>query len=339
MKALVLENTGNVSELKKNLVYRDFETPSPKAGEVLIKIHYASLNHRDLWITKGKYAGIKTPIILGSDCAGIVADSNGSTFQNDDEVIVNPTMNWGFNQSHQNKNFTILGLPENGTLAEYISVPAKNVHLKPQYLSFAEASAFPLAGLTAYRACFVRGKVMEGDNVLITGIGGGVATFAMMFCIAAGAKVFVTSGSEDKLEKAYNLGASAGISHKTDNWEKIFKDNNPRINKIIDGAGGETFAKSLDISSDGGTIVNYGATMGTVKNFEMRRVFWKQLNIHGSTMGSDEDFAEMMEFINAKKIKPVPDNEYDIKNGAEAFLRMESGEQMGKITVRIRQMS
>jgi NADPH:quinone reductase-like Zn-dependent oxidoreductase len=339
MKALVLENTGDVSELKKNLVYRDFETPSPKEGEVLFKINYASLNHRDLWITKGKYAGIKTPIILGSDCSGVIADSNDSAFQNGDEVIVNPTINWGFNQTHQNKNFTILGLPQNGTLAEYVCVPAKNVHLKPQHLSFAEASAFPLAGLTAYRACFVRGKIMEGDNVLITGIGGGVATFAMMFCIAAGAKVFVTSSSEEKLGKAYNSGASAGINHKLENWEKIFKDNNPRINKIIDGAGGETFAKCLDICNDGGTLVNYGATLGAVKNFEMRRVFWKQLNIHGSTMGSDEDFADMIEFINAKKVKPVIDNEYDIENGADAFLRMESGEQMGKIIVRVGQMS
>lgn len=339
MKALVLEKTGDIKDLKENLVYGDFNTPVPKEGEVLIKIEYASLNHRDVWITKGLYAGIKTPVILGSDCSGTVADSNGSVFKNGEEVIVNPTINWGFNQSHQNKKFSILGLPANGTLAEYICVPAKNVYLKPEHLSFKEASAFPLAGLTAYRACFVRGKIMEGDNILITGIGGGVATFAMVYCIAAGANVYVTSGSEEKLEQAFQLGASGGVSHKLDNWEKIFKDNNPKINKVIDGAGGETFAKCVDICSDGGTLVNYGATLGAVKNFEMRRVFWKQLNIHGSTMGSDEDFADMIEFVNSKNVKPVLDNEYEIAEGAEAFMRMESGKQMGKIIVRVGQMS
>ncbi|MBS1515721.1 MAG: zinc-binding dehydrogenase [Bacteroidetes bacterium] len=335
MKALVLEKTGDIKDLKENLVFRDFDTPVPKEGEVLIKVQYAALNHRDVWITKGLYSGVRTPIILGSDCAGTIADSNGSSFKNGDAVIVNPTINWGVNQSHQNKNFSILGLPENGTLAEYICIPSKYVYLKPEHLSFKEASAFPLAGLTAYRACFVRGKITAGDNVLITGVGGGVATFAMVYCIAAGANVFVTSGDEDKLEQAITFGAVGGINHRIENWEKRFKEIHPKINKIIDGAGGGTFAKCLDICSEGGTLINYGATLGAVKNFEMRRVFWKQLNIYGSTMGSDEDFANMIEFIDAKKVKPVLDSEYEIQNGAEAFVRLESSKQMGKIIVRV----
>lgn len=339
MRALVLENTGEAKDLKSNLVVKEIDKPVPEEGEVLLNIKYAALNHRDLFITKGMYAGIRTPIVLGSDGAGIIADGNGSDFKDGDEVIINPTLDWAndndTNEDFPDKNFTILGLPADGTLAEFISVPAKNVYKKPSHLNFKEAAAIPLAGLTAYRACFVKGKVSKGDNILITGIGGGVATFALLYCVAAGANVFVVSGSQEKIEFAIKHGAIGGVNYNDDKWEKKFKQFHPQINKVIDGAGGETFAKCLDICTEGGTLVSYGATLGAVKNLEMRRIFWKQLNIHGTTMGSNKDFADMINFIEQNKIVPIRDKEFDLENGAEAFLRMESGEQIGKIVVRI----
>jgi NADPH:quinone reductase-like Zn-dependent oxidoreductase len=335
MKALVLENIGKTGDLKSNLVIRELDKPVPKENEVLVNIKYAALNHRDLFITQGLYAGIKTPIVLGSDGAGLIADSNGSDFKDGEEVIINPTINWGDNEDFQNKNFRILGLPDNGTFAEYVCVPAKNVYRKPIHLNFKEASAIPLAGLTAYRACFVKGKVSKGDNVLITGIGGGVATFALLYCIAAGANVFVVSGSHKKIEFAVRHGAIGGISYNDENWEKRFKKLHPEINIVIDGAGGETFAKCLNICGDGGTLVSYGATLGAVQNLEMRRIFWKQLNVLGTTMGSDIDFLKMLDFINHNKIIPVIDKEFALTDGPEAFLRMQTGNHTGKIILKL----
>jgi len=335
MKILSLEKIGDTKDLKNNLVIKETEIPVPKENEVLVKLIYASLNHRDLWITKGQYAGIKTPVVLGSDGAGVIAQGNGQDFKEGDEVIINPTIDWGSNQNFQNKNFRILGLPDNGTLEEYVCVPQKNIYKKPGHLGFKEASAIPLAGLTAYRACFVKGNISKGDNVLITGIGGGVAAFALLYSVATGANVFVTSGSTEKIEFAIRHGAAGGINYNDENWEKRFKEIHPKINVIIDGAGGETFAKCLDICAEGGTIVSYGATLFAVKNFEIRKVFWKQLKVLGTTMGSDKDFSDMMNYIEQNKIVPILDNEYELENGADAFLRMDSGVQTGKIVIRI----
>lgn len=335
MRALVLERTGKSEDLKNNLVVKEIDRPVPKENEVLVNVKYAALNHRDLFITQGLYAGIKTPIILGSDGAGIIANANGTDLNEGDEVVINPTIDWGNNEDFQNKNFKILGLPYNGTLAEYVSIPAKNIYKKPAHLSFKKATTIPLAGLTAYRACFVKGNISKGDNVLITGIGGGVATFALIYSLAAGANVFVVSGSNEKIEFAIRHGAIGGINYNDDNWEKRFKEIHPKINIVIDGAGGETLAKCLDICTEGGTIVSYGATSGAVKNFEMRRIFWKQLKLFGTTMGSDKDFLDMLTFIEQNKVIPIIDKEFDLENGADAFKRMNRREQTGKIIVKI----
>ncbi len=335
MKALVLERTGKPEDLKNNLVVKEIDRPVPKENEVLVNVKYAALNHRDLFITQGLYAGIKTPIILGSDGAGIIANANGTDLNEGVEVVINPTIDWGNNEDFQNKNFKILGLPDNGTLAEYVSIPAKNVYKKPSHLSFKEVTTIPLAGLTAYRACFVKGNISKGDNVLITGIGGGVATFALIYSLAAGANVFVVSGSQEKIEFAIRHGAIGGINYNDDNWEKRFKEIHPKINVVIDGAGGETLAKCLDICTEGGTIVSYGATSGAVNNFEIRRIFWKQLKLFGTTMGSDKDFLDMLTFIEQNKIIPIIDKEFDLENGADAFNRMNRREQTGKIIVKI----
>jgi NADPH:quinone reductase-like Zn-dependent oxidoreductase len=338
MKAAVLSKTGNVSELGNNLTLEDLPVPSPAENEVLINIKYASLNRRDLYITKGLYAKISLPVVLGSDCSGVVAQTgeNVTAFTEGDEVIVNPSMNWGEKEEHQVYDYRILGMPDDGTLEEYICVKADHVFAKPSNLSPGQASALPLAGLTAYRACFVKAEIKEGDTVLIPGIGGGVSTFALLYALSAGADVYVTSGSDEKVMQAIALGAKGGINYKKENWEKMLHGMmHNKLDVVIDGSGGETITKCLSICSYGARIVSYGATLGITKDFDMRKVYWKQVKVMGSTMGSDNDFGAMLQYIEEKNIVPVIDKVFELDNVHEAFYRMDKSEQMGKIVVKV----
>lgn len=337
MKAVMLNQTGTIDKLKENLLIKDISVPSVGDNDILVKIRYAALNHRDLWITKGLYAGIKLPVVLGSDCSGVVESfgKNVINFSKDDEVIINPGINWGEDENFQDKNFKILGLPADGTLEEYIAIDNSKVFKKPAHLDMIQASAVPLAGLTAYRAAFTKGKIKKEDNILVTGIGGGVSTFALIFAINIGANVYVTSGSENKINKAIELGAKGGVNYKNENWDKeLFKKSNG-IDLVIDGTGGETISKCLNIMNSGGRIVSYGATTGIIKNLDTRKIFWKQISILGTTMGSDNDFEKMIEFICSKKIIPVVDTVFEMEETVKAFERMDKSEQLGKIVIKI----
>jgi zinc-binding alcohol dehydrogenase/oxidoreductase len=339
MKAIVLKNTSkDFANLQNNLIVTDFPERSLEDNEIRIKIEYAALNHRDLWITKGLYAGIKLPVILGSDCSGIITEcgKNVNNFKSGDEVIINPSFNWGSCENFQSKDFKILGLPDNGTLREYISIDRKYVYKKPQHLKLEEAAAIPLAGLTAFRAVFQKGNITKNDKVLITGIGGGVSAFALLFSAAEGADVFVTSGSPDKISKAIELGAKAGFIYKNDNWTKdLMNFSGGGIDLIIDGTGGGNINSIMNIINPGGRIINYGATLGNIPDFDLRKLFWKQIKLIGTTMGSDKDFREMIEYITNKKIRPVIDTIYNFDDYISAFERMENSRQMGKILIRI----
>jgi zinc-binding alcohol dehydrogenase/oxidoreductase len=337
MRAVILNQIGTIDKLKGNLLIKDISVPAVGDDDILIKIKYASLNHRDLWITKGLYAGIKLPVVLGSDCSGVIKSfgKNVNGFSAGEEVIINPGQNWGEYENFQGKNFKILGLPDNGTLEEFIAIDKSKVHKKPAHLDMIQASSIPLAGLTAFRAAFIKGKIQKGENILVTGIGGGVSTFALIFAINIGANVFVTSGSENKINKAIELGAKGGVNYKNGNWEKELFEKSNGIDIVIDGTGGETISKCLNIMNSGGRIVNYGATTGIIKNLDTRKIFWKQISILGSTMGSDDDFKNMIEFINKNKIAPVVDKIFEIEDTAKAFERMDKSEQLGKIVIKI----
>lgn len=338
MRAVILKRIGKTEDLKTNLVIEELSKPVMNEDKVLIKIKYASLNHRDLWITKGMYAGIRLPIVLGSDCSGIIEDKgkNAINFSIGEEVVVNPGMNWGESEFHQGNNFKILGLPDNGTLEEYIAVDKSFVYKKPVHLTPAEAASFPLAGLTAYRAVFIKGDIKKNQKVLITGIGGGVSTFSLLYAVKKGARVYVTSGSEKKIKKATELGAENGVNYRDEDWERrILELSKAGFDLIIDGTGGDNIMKCLDIINPGGRIVNYGATSGKVNNFEIRKIFWKQVSLLGTTMGSDKDFSNMIEFIEKNKITPVVDKIFGMENIHEAFMRMEKSAQMGKIIIKV----
>ncbi len=338
MKAAILTKTGDISDLNKNLVIKDIPVPEISGEEVLINIKCASLNHRDLWITKGEYSNINLPVVLGSDGAGIIHGMGNkvSGFEIGDEVIINPGMNWGNDENYQSRDFRILGMPDNGTLAEFVKVHHNCIYKKPAHLNFEQASALPLAGVTAFRSLFKKAEIYENDNVLITGIGGGVASLALMFAVKSAAKVFVTSGDDRKLQKAISLGAIAGVNYKNNEWDKkLIGLSGNKINVVIDGTGGESYSKYFDILNYGGRIVSYGATSGNVPKFNLHRIFWKQIKLFGTTMGSPSDFAEMIDFIDQKKVEPVIDEVFSLENICDAFRKLNSGSQFGKIVVGI----
>ena len=339
MKALFLTKTGKIEELRNNLEFKETDLPEYKEDEVLIRILYAALNHRDLWITKGLYAGIKLPVVLGSDCSGIVEaiGAGCNELSIGEEVILNPGFNWGEYEYSQSNDFKILGLPDNGTLREYISINKKNIYKKPSHLTSEQSAALPLAGLTAFRALFRRAKAAKNDSVLITGIGGGVSQMAMLFASGLGCDVYVTSGDDNKISEVQKMGVKNGVNYNSPGWEKEIVKISGGIDIVIDGTGGDILNKCMDIVKPGGTIVNYGATLGNIGEFATRKLFWKQINLLGSTMGSDKDFLDMIDFVNENKIQPAVKNIFDFDNTVDAFIQMEKRKQFGKIVIKVKQ--
>lgn len=335
MKAVILKEVKQFD----SVVLDDVPAPKPGLGEVLIQIKAAALNLRDIWIVKGLYPNIKVPVILGADGAGVVTGVGEGVDKNwlDKPVIINPSLDWGDDPKAQQKDYKILGLPVDGTHAEYIVIPASNIFKKPDHLSFEEAAAIPLSGLTGYRALFRQGNLQKGETVLITGIGGGVASLVQQMALAFGAKVLVTSGSDDKLDRAKELGALGGANYDHGDWKKeIAALSTKGIDLIIDGAGGLGFNKLIQLIKPGGRIVVYGATAGRPPDLQIHRLFWKQITIQGTTMGNDQDFRNMVQFFELHKLKPVIHKTYDLENYKEAYLEMMENKQFGKIILQVK---
>lgn len=321
-----------------NFGIEEVELPVLRSGEARVRLLAAALNRRDEWIRQGRYARIRYPAILGSDGCGIV-EAVGSDEHREwvgKTVIINPSIGWGTDPRAQGADYEILGMPRAGTLAEYVHVPVDRLHEKPPHMTVEQAAALPLAGLTAYRALFTQGKLQPRQKVLITGIGGGVAVFALQFAVAVGARVFVTSGRAEKLERAQALGAIGGVNYHHPEWERLLREfADGEFELVVDSAGGEPFNALLGLTAPGGTIVVYGATLGTVPAFNLHRLFWRQLHIVGSTMGTDEEFVAMVRFVCEHRIVPVVDSVFPFEQVMDAFERLRSEEHMGKIVVRI----
>lgn len=326
MKAAVLDG------INLPLQLRTVETPILSDSHAIVRLHAAALNHRDLWIQKGQYAGLKFPIILGSDGAGVVAESDDASWVGK-EVIINPSLNWGAQEKAQQKSYRILGLPDSGTFAEFVKIPVENLYEKPTHLSWTEAAALPLAGLTAYRALFSRANLQPRERVLITGIGGGVALFGLQFALAIGAQVWVTSSSDEKLHKAISLGAKGGANYQHSNWVSELKSIG--FDVILDSAGGEGFEKLIDLAESGGRIAFVGATNGAPSSFPIQRVFWKQLSIFGSTMGSPKNFSQMLDFVNTNRVIPIVSDVLSLSSAEHALRKMNDVRQFGKIVLHI----
>ncbi|MBC3783751.1 quinone oxidoreductase family protein [Spirosoma utsteinense] len=346
MRAILLSETHQPVQLV------DAPAPTAGPGEVVVNIRAAALNHRDVFIQKGLYPGIKLPVILGSDGAGVVSSVGEGVdpVWRGQEVIINCSQNWGPNPKFYGPDFKILGMPDNGTFAEYIAVPATYIHHKPAHLTFEQAAALPLAGLTAWRALMTRaGLHTNGNNepekVLLTGIGGGAALFALQFAVGAGADVWVTSGSDEKIEKAIAMGAKGGVNYREPDWAKTLmaKTGGGRtghalkgyFDVIIDSAGGAGFGKLVDVAAMGGRIAIFGGTTGNLSDIAPSKVFFKQLVIVGSTMGTEREFADMIAFVNAKKVVPTVDEVFALSDVEAAMRRMDEGKQFGKIVLKI----
>jgi zinc-binding alcohol dehydrogenase/oxidoreductase len=306
----------------------------PAAGEAVVAIRAAALNHRDVWIKSGQYAGLKWPCIPGSDGAGeVTAVGEGvDPAWRGRAVIINPSFDWGDSEHAQGAQFSILGLPRDGTLAQTIAVPVQQLTEKPAHLTWEEAAALPLGGLTAYRALFSRARLRAGERVLVSGIGGGVALCALKLALAAGADVWVTSSSADKIARAVALGAKGGFDYRDANWAKTAAQQSGAFDIVIDSAGGEGFTKLIDVVASGGRVVTYGATRGEAP-MPMRKIFWRQISLLGSTMGSPADWAAMVAFFSEHRLRPVISEVFSVDRAAEAFALMEHGKQFGKIVI------
>ncbi|GAB2554378.1 zinc-binding dehydrogenase [Spirosoma aerophilum] len=338
MKAILLA--------EKNQPVQLIDAPVPTAGpgDVRINVNAAALNHRDVFVQQGLYPGIKLPTILGSDGAGVVVEVGEGVDRAwlGQSIIINPAMHWGSNPHFYGPDFRILGMPDNGTFAEYVVVGQKYIHHKPAHLSFEQAAALPLAGLTAWRALMTRAALHtsgSSEKVLITGIGGGAALFALQFAVAAGAEVWVTSGSEEKLAKAKELGAKGGVNYRDPDWAKSLMTQTGGgrgyFDVIIDSAGGAGFAKLIDVAASGGRIAFFGGTTGNITDIVPPKVFFKQLSIFGTTMGTEHEFTDMLSFVDAHKIVPVVDEVFSLTDIEEAMKKMDTGKQFGKIVLKI----
>ena len=328
-KAIVLRG------VHEPLVVDEMPIPEIGAEEALVRIKAAALNRRDWWIQQGKYAGLKFPIVLGSDGAGVVeqvgsADHKGWLGR---EVVINPSLDWGDDEAFQGTSFRILGLPDDGTFAEFVRVPVVNLHEKPKHLSLEEAAALPLGCLTAYRALFSRARLKSGEKVLVVGTGGGVATFALQCAVYAGATVYVTSSSQSKIEQAVALGAAGGALYTDDGWAQQLQEQAGGFDIIVDSALGDGVVHYLDLANPGGRMVFFGGTAGNIPALNARKLFWKQLSLLGTTMGSPADFAAMLAFVNRYRLVPVIDRSYPLAEAEVALRHMDRSTQFGKIVL------
>ena len=330
MKAIVLNQESFKLEI------REVENPTISHFDVLVRLKATSINHHELWSLQEKKLRSDSNIIMGSDGAGIIMEVGAgvNSLKKGDEVIINPSLNWGANNKVQGEGYEILGFPTNGTFAEYIAINQQYICHKPKHLSFQESAALPLAALTAYRAFFNRGEFEKGNKVLITGIGSGVALFALKFAVALEAEVYVTSGNDHKILSAIELGAKGGVNYKDNNWStKLLEMAKKGFDVVVDSAAGKGFTELTEMTNPGGRIALFGRTAGNIQNLSPSIIFWKQISIHGTTMGNNEEFKKMIDLISSEKIHPVIDSIYSVQEINSAFDKMAKGEQFGKIVI------
>jgi zinc-binding alcohol dehydrogenase/oxidoreductase len=297
--------------------------PEPSSGEVVVELRTAALNRRDLLVSSGIYP-FPLPLIPGSDGAGVRRDTG-------EEVVIYPALDWGAREEAFGPDFQILGGPSNGTYAELVAVPEVNVFPKPARLSWEEAAALPLAGLTAYRALFSRGGLRAGETVLVLGAGSGVSTFAVQLAAQAGARVLVTSSSDEKIEHSRALGAEGGVNYASEDWVAAVKELGG-ADLVIDSIG-STWAQSLDCLRPGGRVVVFGATGGTESTLPVRPFYFGQWSLLGTMMGSPADFAGLLGALATGSWQPVIDSVLPLAEAATALETMKSGSHFGKLVL------
>ena len=318
MKAIRIHEDGGPEVLR----YEDAPDPEPGPGEVLVRLRAVSLNHIDLWVRKGLPSAPK-PRILGADGAGIRADTG-------ERVVINPGIEHG-------ERILVLGEHMDGTHADLVAVPETNVYPIPDGLSFEEAAAFPLVFETVYRLLVTKAGLRGGEWVLLWGIGSGIGSAGLAIAKALGARALVTSSSDEKLERARELGADATVNHTSGDVTAVAKEatDGAGVDVVVEHVGEATWQRSLQAARAGGRIVVCGATSGPNPPAALHRIWWKQLTIHGSTMGTKADFEGAYELVKSGRARPVIDSAYRLREARAAHERLEAGEQFGKIVLTI----
>ncbi len=341
MKAIRIHEHGGVDKLRYEDA-ADAKISAPK--DVIVQLETAALNHIDIWVRMGA-TGMKIPMphILGADGAGVIVElgSEVKSVRSGDKVCLYSFTGCGECEfCLSNRDFMCirvrsLGERLDGTYAQYVKVAPENCFPVPSYMTFDEAAAFPLVFVTVWRMLVTNARLQPGETLLIIGIGGGVASAALQVAKRMGARVIVTSGSDEKLERAQALGAEHGINHRRKNFAdevKLLTDNRG-VDVVLDSVAGEVWQKSLNSLAHGGRLVTCGATAGGEPNDDVNTMVSKELKIYGSTLGSREDFRELLSFLDATQIHPIIDRKFPLKETRDAQQRMEEARQFGKIVL------
>ncbi|GAA1365045.1 zinc-binding dehydrogenase [Arthrobacter rhombi] len=323
MRAIVMNEYGG----PEVLVPAEVPEPEPREGWVTVRLQASALNWHDTLMRQGIY-GSPLPITPGADGAGVVVETG-------EEVMILPSLHWGERGSAPSADFEILGDQRNGTYAELVSVPAENVFPRPSGWSALECAAFPLVGVTAYRALFTRGRLASGESLLVLGASGGVATMAVALAVAAGAKVTVTSTSPEKIARACELGASTGIDHSTANWvEEARRSANggEGFDLVLDPVG--RVDESIGTLRAGGRCVVLGANARDTAPLAVRPFYFGQYDLLGTTMGGPRDFAGLLRLVDSESVRPpVIDRVFSLEQAAEAHRYLEGGGGFGKVVL------
>jgi zinc-binding alcohol dehydrogenase/oxidoreductase len=332
MKALVLE----AADGPQCAAVKNVETPSPKAGEVLVAVKAAALNHRELWIARGQYPGmVPTPFTLGCDGAGVIESVGEGVDPRriGEAVVLYPGLNWGSDPRFPAAGFGTLGMPGPGTIAEKINVPSASAQPMPAHLSFEQSAAIGLAGLTAWRGLNTKGGLKSGEKLLVTGIGGGVALFALQFATLLGAQVFVTSGSEETIARAVSMGAKAGFNYQDEGWRKALPKATGGIDLVFDGAPGSSYSNYGRALNLGARVVVYGSTGGVQFNVNAPELFLKNINIIGTNVGNLDEFKAMLGFIERQRLEPLIERRFSLESAAAGLGFLQDGHRIGKIVI------
>ena len=344
VKGLTISAHGGLDriELRNDLPIPQLLRPT----DVRLRMRAGALNHLDLFVVRGLPGVNITPgWVLGADGTGVV-EAVGDEVRHvavGDTVVVNPGISdrtceyCRDGEQSLCVRFSILGEHLPGTLAEHVVVPAANVRSIPASIPADIAAAFSLATLTAWRMVVTRARVQPSDDVLIWGIGGGVAIAALQICKLLGAHVWVTSSSEEKLTRARELGADETLNHREVDVPKVIRDRTGKrgVDVVVDDVGVATWKQSLLALGKRGRLVTCGATSGPLVETDVRRLFWNQWTIMGSTMGNDAEYDVIVEQLRGGRLFPPVDRVFPLEQGREAFERLESGEQFGKVVIRV----
>ena len=327
MLAITLHGHGGPDALRP----AELDDPTPAAGEVVVELACAALNRRDVW---QRTAPGNDGAVPGSDGAGVVAalGDGVSGLAAGDEVVINPSVGWGDREDAPAPGWAILGIPRQGTYAQRIAIPADHVRPRPARLDWREAAALPLCGLTAWRALVTRGRVQPGMRVLVTGAGGGAATFLVQIARAHGAEITVTSSSDEKIARSIELGAAHGVRYTDPGWPAQVGE----VDLVVDSAGAPAWPGALDCLRRGGTLVSFGRTGGVSTELEIPRLFCGQWNLLGTTMGSPREFDQLLAHVRQARWRPVVDSVYRLDDAAAAHTRLEQPDRFGKVVLECR---